>query len=60
MEEYLEGPEFSLDALVYNGEVEIYGIADRHIFFPPYFIEMGHTLPSDASDDILEEVIRYF
>ncbi|MDR2551786.1 MAG: ATP-grasp domain-containing protein [Treponema sp.] len=49
VEEYMEGPEFSLDALIYRGEVTICGVADRHIFFPPYFIEMGHTMPSAAS-----------
>ena len=46
VEEYMDGPEFSIDALVYNGTVTICGFADRHIFFPPYFIEMGHTIPT--------------
>ncbi|MDR0447883.1 MAG: ATP-grasp domain-containing protein [Treponema sp.] len=49
VEEYMEGPEFSVDALVYRGEITICGLADRHIFFPPYFIEMGHTMPSSIS-----------
>jgi biotin carboxylase len=60
VEEYLEGPEFSIDALVYQGEVEICGIADRHVFFPPYFIEMGHTLPSVADEEVLKSVISTF
>jgi biotin carboxylase len=58
VEEYLDGPEFSVDALVYQGEIAIHGLADRHIFFPPYFIEMGHTMPAvlDAAtaDRLLE------
>jgi biotin carboxylase len=45
-ESYMEGPEFSVDAVVYHGEITICGLADRHIFFPPYFIEMGHTMPT--------------
>lgn len=49
VEEYMDGPEFSIDALVYNGTVTICGFADRHIFFPPYFIEMGHTIPTAIS-----------
>lgn len=49
VEEYMAGPEFSIDALVYNGTVTICGFADRHIFFPPYFIEMGHTIPTSLS-----------
>ena len=40
LESYMEGPEFSVDAIVYRGEITICGLADRHIFFPPYFIEM--------------------
>jgi biotin carboxylase len=46
VESFMEGPEFSVDAIVYHGEITICGLADRHIFFPPYFIEMGHTMPT--------------
>ncbi|MDR0602158.1 MAG: ATP-grasp domain-containing protein, partial [Treponema sp.] len=46
VESFMEGPEFSVDAVVYRGEITICGLADRHIFFPPYFIEMGHTMPT--------------
>ena len=55
MEEYMEGPEFSIDALVYDGTMTITGFADRHIFFPPYFIEMGHTMPTRISKDKYNE-----
>lgn len=51
VEEYMEGPEFSVDAIVYKGEITICGLADRHIFFPPYFIEMGHTMPTALPED---------
>ncbi|MDR0759250.1 MAG: ATP-grasp domain-containing protein [Treponema sp.] len=58
VEEFLDGPEFSVDALVCQGEITICGLADRHIFFPPYFIEMGHTMPaaldSNSADILLE------
>lgn len=47
IEEYIDGPEFSIDALVVDGEVTITGFAERHIYFPPYFIEMGHSMPTD-------------
>jgi biotin carboxylase len=46
VEAFMEGPEFSVDAIVYHGKITICGLADRHIFFPPYFIEMGHTMPT--------------
>ena len=60
VEEFMDGPEFSLDALIYKGEVTVCGIADRHIYFPPYFIEMGHTMPTTASDEMKREVIDVF
>ena len=52
VEEYIDGPEFSIDALVDGGEIRIRGIADRHIFFAPYFVELGHTMPSAYPPEI--------
>ena len=46
VEAYMEGPEYSIDALVYQGTIIPCGLAERHIFYPPFFIEMGHTLPA--------------
>ncbi len=60
VEEYIEGPEFSIDALVYDGEFRIRGFADRHIHFAPYFVELGHTMPSTIAPAIREEVLRVF
>ncbi len=34
IEEFMEGPELSLDAVVSQGKVSVCGVADRHIFFP--------------------------
>ena len=60
VEEYMEGPEFSVDALVYQGEITICGLADRHIFFPPYFIEMGHTMPTSIEPAIISSLLETF
>jgi biotin carboxylase len=60
VEEYMQGPEFSLEALVFDGEIHMTGIADRHIFFPPYFIEMGHTIPSGFSADVTDGLVDVF
>jgi biotin carboxylase len=59
-EEYLEGPELSIDALVWKGEITICGVADRHIFFPPHFVEMGHTLPTNLPADQANDAIEVF
>jgi biotin carboxylase len=61
IEEYMEGPELSLDAIVYQGEITVCGIADRLIRFEPYFVEMGHTIPTaldDAGEKAVEEVFK--
>ncbi len=54
MEEFMDGPELSIDAIIYNGEITITGIADRIIEYPPYFIETGHNMPSSLPRDIQE------
>ncbi|MBR1404465.1 MAG: ATP-grasp domain-containing protein [Treponema sp.] len=59
-EDYMEGAEFSIDSVVYNGTLTITGFADRHIFYPPYFIEMGHSLPSKCEPKIKNELIATF
>ncbi|MBN1835866.1 MAG: ATP-grasp domain-containing protein [Spirochaetales bacterium] len=60
VEDYLEGPELSLDAVIYDGRVTICGVADRHITFAPWFVEMGHTLPSALDPGIVREAQEVF
>ncbi|MCB1322646.1 MAG: alpha-hydroxy-acid oxidizing protein, partial [Leptospiraceae bacterium] len=57
LEEYMPGPELSIDALSWNdGRARlITGIADRIIAREPYFIELGHNMPSAMTPDILEQ-----
>ena len=60
VEAFMEGPEFSVDAVVYGEEITICGLADRHIFFPPYFIEMGHTMPTVIEKAAQEKILETF
>jgi len=60
VESFMEGPEFSVDAIVYHGEITICGLADRHIFFPPYFIEMGHTMPTKIEEEKQTAMLETF
>ncbi len=60
VEEFMDGPEFSIDAIVYRRNITICGVADRHIYFPPYFVEMGHTMPSSLPNEKLQEVVDVF
>ncbi len=58
LEQYMEGPELSVDALTFNGEFWITGVADRIIDKEPFFIERGHNMPSAMDASILQEVER--
>lgn len=59
-EDYMEGPEYSIDSIVHKGTLTITGFADRHIYYPPYFIETGHTMPSQSDEKIKNELIATF
>jgi biotin carboxylase len=60
IEEYMDGPEFSVDALIYQGTITMCGLAERHIFFPPYFIEMGHTMSARLAPEDKQAILDVF
>lgn len=60
IEQYMEGPEFSIDALVYDGTFTVTGFAVRHIKYPPYFIEIGHTMPCQIDEKMRRQLISVF
>jgi len=56
LEEYMDGAEISMDTIVdQEGTIHLLTVADRMIVFPPYFVEIGHTLPSRLSDATIAE-----
>ena len=56
VEEYLEGPEVSVEVMVVNGNVHILQITDKITTGAPHFVEMGHTQPSHLPNDIQERI----
>ena len=56
----MEGAELSLDAVVYKGNATVCGVADRHIYFPPFFVELGHTMPSRLGARVTGEACEVF
>ena len=46
VEEYLDGPEVSVEVMVVDGEVHILQITDKITTGAPHFVEMGHVQPS--------------
>ncbi len=51
VEEYLEGPEISVDCVVVDGHAQVATVARKRLGFAPFFEEVGHVVscPDDAS-----------
>lgn len=51
VEEYMEGPEVSVETLSIDGNVHIIAITDKLTTGEPRFVEMGHSQPTRLSDE---------
>lgn len=61
VEEYLEGPEFSVETLSYDGRTEVLAVTQKLLAPPPGFIEAGHAVPARLEPDVraaCEELVR--
>jgi biotin carboxylase len=58
IEEFVEGPEQSVELIVWKGQHYRFGIVDRHFGFGPFPIETGHTNPSALSPAVQEELYK--
>jgi biotin carboxylase len=46
VEKFVEGPEFSVEILVWNGQSHVLAITDKMTTGEPSFVEIGHSQPS--------------
>lgn len=46
VEDYVAGPEFSVELLSWDGEPRVVAVTDKITTGPPYFVEIGHSQPS--------------
>ena len=58
IEEYMEGPEVSVEAFSVNGEAHIITITDKIVTDLPFFVELGHTEPSRLSKEQQDDIHR--
>ncbi len=56
VEEFLDGPEVSVEVMVVDGEVHVLQITDKITTEAPHFVEMGHTQPSRLPYDTQEAI----
>lgn len=51
MEEYMQGPEVSVEVMVSHGVPHVLQITDKLTTGAPHFVEMGHSQPSRLPED---------
>lgn len=56
VEEYMEGPEVSVETIALDGSVHVIQITDKLTTGAPYFVEMGHSQPSLLNEDIKKSI----
>ncbi len=56
VEEYMQGPEVSVEIMVVEGEPHILAITDKYITPPPYFVELAHCEPSRLDTEIQGQI----
>lgn len=56
VEEFMEGPEVSVESLTFDGNTNIIAITDKLTTGAPKFVEMGHSQPSLLPDKIKKEI----
>lgn len=54
IEQFIDGPEFSIEIIVWNSEVNVLTVTDKKTTGAPHFVELGHNQPSCFSKEDVE------
>lgn len=60
VEEYVEGPEYSIEGLHYDGKAEVIQFTEKKTTEFPYNVELGHKQPANLTDeqkDSIREIV---
>lgn len=60
VEEYIEGPEYSIEGLHYDGKAEVIQFTEKKTTEFPYNVELGHKQPANLTDeqkDSIREIV---
>ena len=52
IEQFIEGPEFSVEVIVWQGVPHVLTVTDKKTTEAPYFVELGHNQPTVYPDEI--------
>ena len=56
IEQFIEGPEFSVEVIVWQGEPHVLAVTDKKTTEAPYFVELGHNQPSVFPEEIQQKL----
>ena len=56
LEEYMTGPEVSVEVMVVDGEPHVLQVTDKLTTGSPYFVELGHNQPSMLPAEDVEKI----
>lgn len=56
VEEFLQGPEVSVESFTVDGKTSVIAITDKSTTRPPFFVEIGHCEPSRLSETVKEQI----
>lgn len=58
IETFIFGKEYGAESLVVNGGVHVLGVMQKWMTEPPYYAELGHSIPTDLNPEIEKKVIN--
>lgn len=59
IEDFIEGKEYGVESLVYNGKIHVLGVMGKNMTSPPDYAELGHCIPSQLSiEEKVKEVVK--
>lgn len=56
IETFIMGREYGAESLVIDGEVHVLGVMKKWMTKPPYYAELGHSIPSNLKQEVEEKV----
>lgn len=57
IEEFLDGPEYSVESITFNGKTKVVQLTEKFITRFPKTVELGHLQPAELSNDDKNEII---
>ncbi|SMO63451.1 ATP-grasp domain-containing protein [Melghirimyces algeriensis] len=58
LEEYIEGPEYSVEMFSWEGKSICVGITEKHVTGFPHFVESRHVFPSVLPAEVKQEIMQ--